>query len=1026
MTGCDIELRRMARGDSAASLVRELFTDRRGLDASVLLVLPDERLCREVRGRLAREGGGVTTWVVTPWGLARELYTRMGLPAPVLDRKARHVLLRKVMEMMGRTQLSLDEGPRPGMVRHISVALEDLILHGAGPDQVKDAARSERAKALSEVHTEYIAGLRELGLVDTAEVPGIVLAELKDGKALPRWDAAGFYMVGERPKLFNDLFAHIISSVPCTVIVEPVFGSGPSFIPSGSVVRGVEAKELSGLKVPPPGSKERGVVRSRVPVEGITGQDWSEELRRAIRMIKRTLLEKGISPSRIGMMLPSERKTDPWTYSVLKEFGVPFDQGSRYKVLDVPVVRGLLDLLRSAEEGFPRDIMLPALSLPHYGLKDDEGKTFSTADLEQVTREAYVLGGGLDPVSSWTGPISQLVKDESKGERLRQTAARALGPMERLLRSIYDLNRSKRTVEEHLEGMLNVWEGLGALRLDQEDDGSGPMDGDRLASKAFSKLMEAVSSVRNYAVLTGMGSTRLKDVLELLGSELSTSWIEEGEGQGGIGVLSYDEGNGMAFEHLFVLGLNEGAMPPKEGSFSLISDQERRDLGLPPVTNRRSDLERFCLAISSAEHPVLTLHRTEGGSPCLPSPFIEALDLVPLADDGIPMSDLEVQRRFSELKDPLAIALMRPDDPTDPRLLDAGPLLSCLDKVTEHHIRSSSEGRTRDMVLASAGLTGVIEDPVLLKEMSEHFGPRHIWSASRLERMRTCPYSFLVRYVMGVQELDELRPEVGPEKLGTIFHAAAESFYSGWKGTTPGRVLPMEMADAEAAMGKTVLSIMSGYSYSGPYWDAVKERLLGDGRRPGMVRGFIESEAFYKGSFGVSMTELKFGMPEDVGGHLEVRLGDPGDLDGTASFLFRGSIDRVDTIDLLGSKGFFIWDYKTGSIKEDSKSLQLPLYLFAASRLLKYHSPAGGGYYHIRRPGDIQRQTVLGAELWDAREPTSVMMEAAGRSSLSRMKDALDTALDLISSARNGSFPPKERCTDRYCRFSDVCRRGDI
>lgn len=193
-----------------------------------------------------------------------------------------------------------------------------------------------------------------------------------------------------------------------------------------------------------------------------------------------------------------------------------------------------------------------------------------------------------------------------------------------------------------------------------------------------------------------------------------------------------------------------------------------------------------------------------------------------------------------------------------------------------------------------------------------------------------------------------------------------------------------------------------------------------------MVRGFIESEAFYKGSFGVSMTELKFGMPEDVGGHLEVRLGDPGDLDGTASFLFRGSIDRVDTIDLLGSKGFFIWDYKTGSIKEDSKSLQLPLYLFAASRLLKYHSPAGGGYYHIRRPGDIQRQTVLGAELWDAREPTSVMMEAAGRSSLSRMKDALDTALDLISSARNGSFPPKERCTDRYCRFSDVCRRGDI
>jgi ATP-dependent helicase/DNAse subunit B len=193
-----------------------------------------------------------------------------------------------------------------------------------------------------------------------------------------------------------------------------------------------------------------------------------------------------------------------------------------------------------------------------------------------------------------------------------------------------------------------------------------------------------------------------------------------------------------------------------------------------------------------------------------------------------------------------------------------------------------------------------------------------------------------------------------------------------------------------------------------------------------MVRGFLESEAFYKGSFGVSMTELKFGMPEDVGGLEEVRLGDPGDPGGTASFLFRGSIDRIDTLDLSGSKGFFIWDYKTGSSKEDNKSLQLPLYLLAASRLLKDRSPAGGGYYYIRRPGDIQRQTMLGTELWDAREPTREMMEAVGRSSLSRMKDALDTALDLIASARIGSFPPKERCTDRYCRFGDVCRRGDI
>ncbi len=1027
MTGCDVELIRMARGDSAIELARELFKGKGGIDSCSLLVLPDDRLCREVRGHLAGKGGAVTTWVVTPWGLARELYTRMGLQAPVLDRKARQLLLRRVMERTQRTPLSLDEVPRPGMVRHISETIEELILHGVGPNEVKGAARTERAKALSQVQTAYMAELRGLGLIDTAEVPDLVLKALKGGCPLPPWDSAGFYMVRDQPALFAQLFSFIIASAPRTLIVDTVHGSAPSFIPPGAAVRELSGGGPARFEVPLEGSRMRGVIRSRGPMDSIIGQDWSEELRRAARRIKRTILEDGSSPAAMGIMLPSERKTDPWTFSVLREYGVPFDQGSRYRVLDVPVVRGLLDLFRSADQGFPREVLLPALSLPHYGLRDDEGRTFSPTELEQLTREAFVIGGGMDPVRSWTGPISMLSKDEGKGERLRDAAARALGPLERLLTSISDLNRSKRSVEEHLEGMLRVWGSLGALKLaEKDDDRSGPMDGASIASRAFSKLMDAFSTVRAHAVLAGMERSRLRDVLELLGSELSASWLEEGQGQGGIRVLSYDEGSGMAFKHLFVLGCNEGSMPPREGGFSLLSDMERRDLGLPPLNNRRQALERLCLALSSAEHPVIAMHRTEGGSPSLPSPFIEALQLEPLPDDGLPMSDQDVQRRFSELRDPLALALNGPNDTLDPRLRDGEALLSRSDKVMAGHIRASSEGRSRDKVLASAGLTGVIEDPALLKDLGERFGPLHIWSASRLERLRICPYSFLVRYVMGVQELDEVRPEVGPDKLGTIFHSAAESFYSNWRGRIAGRVLPAETAAAEAAMNEAVASIMASYSYSGPYWDAVRDRLIGDGRRPGMVRGFIESEALYRGAFGVSRTELKFGMPEDEGGHPAVRLGDIGSSGEMASFLFRGSMDRVDTVDLSTSKGFFIWDYKTGSNKEDNKSLQLPLYLIAASRLLEDQAPAGGGYYYVRRPGDIQRQIMLGAEVWDAHGPTREMLEAAARGSLSKMKDALDTALDLIASARNGSFPPKERCSDWYCRFGDVCRRGDL
>jgi ATP-dependent helicase/DNAse subunit B len=278
---------------------------------------------------------------------------------------------------------------------------------------------------------------------------------------------------------------------------------------------------------------------------------------------------------------------------------------------------------------------------------------------------------------------------------------------------------------------------------------------------------------------------------------------------------------------------------------------------------------------------------------------------------------------------------------------------------------------------------------------------------------------------MGIQELEEVEPGVTPEKLGTIFHSTAESFYNRWKGKDPGRISPLERDAATGSMIEATLEVLGRYSYSGPYWDAVRERLLGDGKRAGMVQGFIESEAGYAGAFKVARTELRFGMPGEEGGPPPIRLGEVDASGEMGTFLFRGSMDRVDTLDLGDRSAFFIWDYKTGSTDEDRKGLQVPLYLLAASKLLKGRSPAGGGYYYVQRPGAIWRDIRLGAELWDAPRPTSELLEEAASSSQTVMKEALETALDLIGSARGGSFPPKENCKENFCPYSDICRRGE-
>jgi RecB family exonuclease len=131
------------------------------------------------------------------------------------------------------------------------------------------------------------------------------------------------------------------------------------------------------------------------------------------------------------------------------------------------------------------------------------------------------------------------------------------------------------------------------------------------------------------------------------------------------------------------------------------------------------------------------------------------------------------------------------------------------------------------------------------------------------------------------------------------------------------------------------------------------------------------------------------------------------DADGRAIKLL-GRIDRIDW-DEARSR-FRVIDYKTGkhykkNVFDRGESLQLPIYLHAAARMLGLPPDAGSSqYFYATSRGDFRRHTIGGDDL------------AALRESFNRVLTTIAAGID------SGYFAPNpEHGHCQWCAYKDVC-----
>ncbi len=280
-------------------------------------------------------------------------------------------------------------------------------------------------------------------------------------------------------------------------------------------------------------------------------------------------------------------------------------------------------------------------------------------------------------------------------------------------------------------------------------------------------------------------------------------------------------------------------------------------------------------------------------------------------------------------------------------------------------------------------------------------------SASLVQSLAGCPFSYFVRNVLRVRPPDDLERDptrwLEPRDEGSLLHEVFRAFLEDLarRGEKP------DVRRHSDALFSLAAARIDAWRERVPpssevAFESQRETILH------ACRTFLAAEADHCRDVTPRWFEVGFGMREVAEGGIasaepvEIPLGRG------ERVLLRGSIDRVDEAE---DGDFHVWDYKTGSafgIQEGrglhgGRQVQPALYAMAFETLLKRSGREGrvsrSGYFFPGRKGEGQRMTIP----VDAAE--------TGRA-LSRLFDLAGAGLFPHATSRDGC---------KFCDFEAVC-----
>ncbi|MBN1178921.1 MAG: PD-(D/E)XK nuclease family protein [Anaerolineae bacterium] len=1026
---------------------RDLARDAR---AAPRVVVPTRLQVRAWKQRLAESGGALGVRVSTFDTLYRDVLGAAGETVIQLSEPIQYRLLRSLI-----VEAKLDHyaplRAMPGFVQAVLDLIREFKAGGVFPEHLAAAVATmgnePRLAELAQLYTAYQVRLQERGWADFAGVGWLAAEALERHPDLGRrWPALfvdGFDDLTTVQRRVLGLLAGRVAELTLTLTGSPDGDERAAVHKRFNRTRQVletdwdaKAQPLPPVDIPPAApalahleatflsgetsGQPAGDALVAHPPTMIAAPDREGEVRAALRWLKQRAIHDGL---RLGELALIARRCDPYLpfiMQIAKEFGLPLHVAAGLPLRQNPAVTALLDLLRLGppEAPFPWRLTVEAWRSPYFDWANclvggaPLGITAQAAEsLEQVARWGCVIQG----VDQWTEALARL-GDTGRSEDLGDTgmsapnlptgtAAEAL--RDRFARFVQRVTppvgpRPCRAFVAWLEGLIGdlavAEEGpptdVGVMRCIQD----GPpalAERDMAALNAFKDVLRGLVWAEEAVTRAPAGFADF--YADLVGAvETAVYRLPLPADAQALLVADVTQARGLAFRAVAVLGLAEGEFPATLAEDPLLRDADRRrlrdefDLALELSTDSTEAEYAYEALTRASAALLLTRPRiADNGALWQASPYWE-----------------EVRRRVRV--EPLLLTGRQQPAPAAaaswPELLLS--VAAQGDSVAPWAWAQTIAPERTTYVQSAADILSVRAQPAPASAhegdltawattWAQRFGPERVWSASRLETYRTCPFFFWVSHVLRLEARPLPTEGLDARQLGNIYHHIFERLYKTVAD-------PADLEALLAALPPVVAEILDAAprreQFRPTAWWAQTRAEIEEN-----VRRSLVALAELADDFVPYAHEAAFG------------IGDRPPLvvqEGEDVFRLRGLIDRVER---TPDGRLRIIDYKTAGKSAfdkravaDGKKLQLPLYALAAQVALALGTVIDGFYWHVRQA-----------------EHSDFTLAKFDGGPQGAMDVALRHAWEAVQGARAGRFapqPPADGCPG-YCPAGVFCWR---
>ena len=933
-------------GRPAALALREAVVAAKDGDAlaPVTVVVPSNAVGVGARRQLA--GGSLGPLVPQRSGLAAVTFLTVYrlaelLAAPVLAGSGRRPVSTPAVAAALRRALAADPGVFASVAQHPATEAALLEAYRELRDCSAEALASLAATSRRAADVVRLAATAQTQLeadfFDEEDLLDAACAAVDSGGAvLGAFGPVVVYL----PERVSRHGARLLSAVAARGDLEVIAGACGDRDADAEVVTALgRLFGDAGVAPPPTGDPLDGVV-SPVRTALATMSDADEEVRSAVRAVV-AAVRAGTPLDRIALLYGTPVPYARLVSEQLRGAGIAYNGASVVGPGVRVAGRTLLRLLELHRRGLRREDVFTWLSgawLSH------DGRRAPVGAWERISREAGVVAGRGD----WDLRLARYIE-----ERRAELGAVEADPDAAPWRA------------EHLTGSIERAEGLRSFVVGLSDEldaaAATPRSWSARAAWARSlsrRLLGDEASREHWPLAEQRAATRVERALDRLGCldeiepavgldvftrtlaiELDQDPGREGRMGEGVLVGPIAMGVGAELDLVVVLGLVEGSFPGPVRDDSLLPDHEREAAG-GELARRDQAVERqhrhLLATLAGAARQLLCVPRGDLRRSVERVPSRWALDVGSRLNGARLWSEDLLAARAGWIDHSASYdAALRRAEPATARehrlraLLAAGGGPGAVRAVGDGVLEAGAEvvhSRRSDRFTRFDGNLGasLVPSPV---DSSV--------SATSLEAWVTCPFAYLVRYVLGVEpvELPEDRLTISPGDRGLLVHEILERFVK--EAVDAGRPdfgAPWEPAD-RARLRAIAEEVCARYEHRGlvgraVFWGVDRRRIL-----VALDRLLDTDDALRRARRSRPVAaELAFGVRGATLGPVELALPDG------RSVAFRGRADRVDESE---DGDLQVIDYKTGradrfnGVSEDSpdgggRHLQLPVYGLAA------------------------------------------------------------------------------------------------